>query len=191
MIFTKWLSLIQLFKIIRGTLSKKYFFWFHVLFFTCEVNLVYILHFASSSPFWASWLHFYEMINMVEFVLKSKSNILDECLLILCLVFDRICDVFCYISIFCNFIAFLNNLAWFLRNDCHGWSCLKWLENYFVNILMPFLVSDIWHHLLTLFCHISLIWPLHCLLGQLILIYGILLVNELFTAESFSKNAKL
>ena len=130
------------------------------------------------------------MVIMVVFVWKSKRNILDGCLLILCLVFDRIFDVFCYISIFCNFIAFLNNLAWFLRNDCHGWSCLKWLENYFVNILMPFLVSDIWHHLLMLFCHISLIWPLHLLLGQLISIYDILLVNELFTAESFSKNEK-
>ena len=120
--FTRWLSLMLLFKIIRGTLSKKYFFWFHVLFFTCEVNLVYILHFASSSPFWASWLHFYEMINMVEFVLKSKSNILDEWLLILCLAFfNAFVNLFCYISIFCNFITILTNLAFFTK-----W--LSWLK---------------------------------------------------------------
>ena len=128
---------------------------------------------------------------MVELDWKSKRNILDEILLIICLFFNAFVTLFCYISIFCNFIAFLNNLAWFLRNDCHGWSCLKWLENYFVNILMPFLVSDIWHHLLMLFCHISLIWQLHRLLGQLILIYDILLVNALFTAESFAKDAQL
>ena len=116
------------------------------------------------------------MVIMVELILKSKRNILDKCLLILCLVFSA------FVTFDQRSLIFTKSFSWL--------KLFEIIRKSFCQNLIPILVSDIWRHLLTLFCLISLVWPLHRLFGQLILINGILLVNELLTAESSSKNAK-
>ena len=52
------------------------------------------------------------------------------------LTYDFMWGHFVIIHLFYNSIAFLNNLTWFLRNLCHGSSCLTWLGEQFCNIFL-------------------------------------------------------
>ena len=67
----------------------------------------------------------------------------------------------------------MSPLKWFLWNIDHGWSCLARPDQHFEKFFffIPCPVFDVWRHLLTSFCNISLIWPLNHLFEQLDLIF--------------------
>ena len=93
---------------------------------------------------------------------------------------------FAIFPLFYNFFAFLRNLARFLRNDYHRYSCLKYLQGHFEKIFFENHVSFLpMTSFVTSFCSISLILPIHCPFEKMNIIFTkCLLCLNLFKMKS-------
>ena len=162
-----------MFNTTRGTFWQN-IFWYHVSFLTYDVIWdVIFLHFSNfttSSPFKVISLDFYEMFVISKLVQQDQRTFWQNTILIPFLVFELWRHLWGHFLLFPYFTTssfYLSFTKWLWWLKLFEIIRALFCQNMF---LIPLLVSDIWRHLLTLFCHISPVWPLYRPLEQLNLI---------------------